>query len=110
MAFNTFNFGMTRLDAVLLATANFRLGISDYRGDGRPDFRYRARVFYGDRVIPPARQCRRWNSPRHSRPGLAREHGRKNRSHECAAFGGVRESSYCDCACHGGWVAERHAQ
>ena len=53
MAFNTFNFGMTRLDAVLLATANFRLGISDYRGDGRPDFRYRARVFYGDRVIPP---------------------------------------------------------
>jgi hypothetical protein len=53
MAFNTFNFGMTRLGAVLLATANFRLGISDYRGDGRPDFRYRARVFYGDRVIPP---------------------------------------------------------
>jgi hypothetical protein len=52
MAFNTFNFGMTRLDAVLLATTNFRLGISDYRGDGRPDFRYRARVFYGDRVIP----------------------------------------------------------
>jgi len=52
MAFNTFNFGMTRLDAVLLATTNFRLGISDYRGDGRPDFRYRARVFYGDRIIP----------------------------------------------------------
>ena len=52
MAFNTLNFGMTRLDAVLLASTDFRLGISDYRGDGRPDFRYRARVFYGDRVIP----------------------------------------------------------
>src|SRR5438477_7974798 len=52
MAFNTFNFGMTRLDAVRLATTNFRLGISDYRGDGRPDFRYRGRVFYGDRVVP----------------------------------------------------------
>ena len=52
MAFNTLNFGMTRLDAVLLATTDFRLGISDYRGDGRPDFRYRARVFYGDTVVP----------------------------------------------------------
>jgi hypothetical protein len=52
LAFNTLNFGMTRLDAVLLATTDFRLGISDYRGDGRPDFRYRARVFYGDTVIP----------------------------------------------------------
>jgi hypothetical protein len=52
LAFNTLNFGMTRLDAVLLATTDFRLGISDYRGDGRPDFRYRARVFYGDKVIP----------------------------------------------------------
>jgi IPT/TIG domain-containing protein len=52
LAFNTLNFGITRLDAVLLATTDFRLGISDYRGDGRPDFRYRARVFYGDKVIP----------------------------------------------------------
>jgi len=52
LAFNTLNFGMTRLDAVLLATTDFRLGIADYRSDGRPDFRYRARVFYGDRVLP----------------------------------------------------------
>jgi hypothetical protein len=52
LAFNTLNFAMTRLDAVLLATTDFRLGIADYRSDGRPDFRYRARVFYGDRVIP----------------------------------------------------------
>ncbi len=52
LAFNSLNFGMTRLNAVLLATTNFRIGISDYRGDGRPDYRYHARVFYGDNVAP----------------------------------------------------------
>jgi hypothetical protein len=51
-AFNTSNFGTSRLDAILQATTNFRIGIADYRGDGRPDFRYRARVFYGDNITP----------------------------------------------------------
>jgi len=51
-AFNTLNFGLTRLDANLLATTDFRVGIADYRGDGRPDYRYHARVFYGDTVAP----------------------------------------------------------
>lgn len=51
--FNTGTFGLTRLDHVsLLRATDFRLGIADYRGDGRPDFQYHARVFYGDRVIP----------------------------------------------------------
>jgi hypothetical protein len=49
-SFNTSTFGLTRLDAVLLATTNFRLGIADLRGDGRPDYLYRTRVFYGDQV------------------------------------------------------------
>jgi hypothetical protein len=51
-AFNTFNVAMTRLDAVLNVSTDFRVGIADQRGDGRPDYRYRVRVLYGDKVIP----------------------------------------------------------
>jgi hypothetical protein len=51
-AFNTSVTGETRLDAEILKSTNFRLGIADYRGDGRPDYRYNARVFYGDKVLP----------------------------------------------------------
>ena len=51
-AFNSLNFGMSRLDALILASTTFRLGIFDYRGDGRPDYQYHARVFYGDTVSP----------------------------------------------------------
>ena len=28
------------------------MGIADYRGDGRPDYRYHARIFYGNQVTP----------------------------------------------------------
>jgi IPT/TIG domain-containing protein len=52
MAFNSANFGMTRLDATLQASTAFRLGIFDYRSDGRPDYRYHARVFYADNLVP----------------------------------------------------------
>ena len=51
-AFNSLNFGMSRLNAQILTSTNFRLGIFDYRGDGRPDYHYHARVFYGDSVSP----------------------------------------------------------
>jgi hypothetical protein len=51
-AFNTVNPGETRLDAQILQGTNFRLGIADYRGDGRPDYRYQARVLYGDNLSP----------------------------------------------------------
>ena len=51
-AFNTAFFGATRLDAQILQPTTFRLGIADYRGDGRPDYRYNARVFYGDTLTP----------------------------------------------------------
>jgi IPT/TIG domain len=50
--FNTTTFATARLDAVLLASTNFRIGVADFRGDGRPDYFYRARVFYGDHVAP----------------------------------------------------------
>lgn len=50
--FNSAVFGMTRLDASLLAATNFRIGISDDRGDGRPDFHYHAHILYADTVAP----------------------------------------------------------
>ena len=36
-AFNQLPFGVTRLDANILASSDFLIGISDVRGDGRPD-------------------------------------------------------------------------
>ncbi|HUK48424.1 MAG TPA: IPT/TIG domain-containing protein [Terriglobales bacterium] len=51
-AFNTVNFGETRLDAQIFQSTTFRVGITDYRGDGRPDYRYNARVLYGDNINP----------------------------------------------------------
>jgi len=51
-AFNTIFSAETRLDATLLQSTVFRLGIADYRGDGRPDYRYHAQVFYGDNIFP----------------------------------------------------------
>jgi hypothetical protein len=51
-AFNSSIFGMTMLNAQLLQTSGFRIGVSDIRGDGRPDYRYLARILYGDQVNP----------------------------------------------------------
>ena len=50
--FNSSTLGLTRLDATLLATRDFRIGIADQRGDGRPDYRYHAHVLYADTVLP----------------------------------------------------------
>ena len=51
-AFNSSVFGMTMLNAQLLQASGFVIGISDFRGDGRPDYRYLARILYGDQVSP----------------------------------------------------------
>ena len=51
-AFNTTVFGETRLDAQILQSSSFRVGFADYRGDGRPDYHYNARVFYADSLNP----------------------------------------------------------
>jgi hypothetical protein len=51
-AFNSAVFGTTVLNAQLLEPISFRIGIADIRGDGRPDYRYHARVLYGDHVTP----------------------------------------------------------
>jgi hypothetical protein len=51
-AFNSSVFGMTMLNAQLSQASGFRVGVSDIRGDGRPDYRYLARILYGDQVNP----------------------------------------------------------
>ena len=50
--FNQLTAGMTRLDAQVLSSGNLIVGISDVRGDGRPDYRYHAQVLYADTVSP----------------------------------------------------------
>ncbi|HVZ61817.1 MAG TPA: hypothetical protein VG892_13610, partial [Terriglobales bacterium] len=44
--------GLTQLVAKYTLTRQFKLGIADYRGDGRPDFGYRARFFYAGDIEP----------------------------------------------------------
>jgi IPT/TIG domain len=51
-AFNTSTLGLTQLNAAFYQSTSFRMGLFDIRGDGRPDYRYRARIFYGDNVNP----------------------------------------------------------
>ena len=51
--FNSETFGMSRLDAQVLNSNSFIIGISDLRGDGRPDYHYHAHVLYGDSASPP---------------------------------------------------------
>jgi hypothetical protein len=50
--FNSETFGMSRLDAQVLSSNSFIIGISDLRGDGRPDYHYHAHVLYGDSANP----------------------------------------------------------
>jgi hypothetical protein len=52
-AINTPVPGLTRLDAQILSPTQFVVGVADFRGDGRPDYRYHAHVLYGDSVVPP---------------------------------------------------------
>jgi hypothetical protein len=51
-AFNSSIFATTELSAQILQTTSFRIGIADIRGDGRPDYRYQARLLYGDHITP----------------------------------------------------------
>ncbi len=50
--FNSEVFATSRLDAQVLSSNTFIIGIADLRGDGRPDYSYHAHVLYGDTVIP----------------------------------------------------------
>jgi hypothetical protein len=44
--------GLTTLPVLTTADSEVRLGVSDMRGDGRPDYLYRGRVLYADTVRP----------------------------------------------------------
>jgi hypothetical protein len=51
-AFNSETWGMTRLDAQFFTSTMYRMSVSDFRGDGRPDYFYRASLLYADTVTP----------------------------------------------------------
>ena len=51
-AFNTPTWGLTRLDAQFGVTDTYRVGVADFRGDGRPDYFYQASLLYSDTVTP----------------------------------------------------------
>jgi len=51
-AFNTPTPGLTRLDAQFSTTDTYRVGVADFRGDGRPDYFYQASLLYSDTVTP----------------------------------------------------------
>jgi hypothetical protein len=59
-AFNQ-GFALTRLDTSVFSAGTFRIGIADFRGDGRPDYAYHAHVLYGD-TISPARSSTAGNT------------------------------------------------
>jgi hypothetical protein len=50
--FNSPPFAQTLLNAQIATSTNFLIGISDVRGDGRPDYQYHAQVLYADSVSP----------------------------------------------------------
>jgi Bacterial Ig-like domain (group 1) len=50
--FNSETFAMTLLNAQIYNSNSFIIGISDLRGDGRPDYQYHAHILYGDSVVP----------------------------------------------------------
>ncbi len=52
-AFNSDIFAMSRLDAQFNTSDTYRVGVADYRGDGRPDYFYQASLLYSDTLTPP---------------------------------------------------------
>jgi hypothetical protein len=61
-AFGSMQTGVTQLVVDVNLEDDYKLGISDMRGDGRPDFSYEARVLYAD-TISPARASVHNNTP-----------------------------------------------
>lgn len=52
LAFNGAVEGLTKLPVLTLADSEIRIGVSDARGDGRPDYLYHGRILYADSVQP----------------------------------------------------------
>jgi len=51
-AFNTTSLGMTATSLTTTTAEQLRFVIADTRGNGRPDFAYKARVLYADSIVP----------------------------------------------------------
>jgi IPT/TIG domain len=51
-AFNGAGTGMTTLTTSITQPTQLRIAIADKRGDGRPDYNYKARVLYADSLTP----------------------------------------------------------
>ncbi|HUS19069.1 MAG TPA: IPT/TIG domain-containing protein [Terriglobales bacterium] len=51
-AFNTSVTGQTKISATTGTETDLMIGISDFRGDGRPDYQYHARLLYVDSLAP----------------------------------------------------------
>jgi hypothetical protein len=43
---------LTSLPVLTVADSDVRIGLADFRGDGRPDYAYRGRILYADTVTP----------------------------------------------------------
>jgi len=50
--FNGIVAGLTALPALTGADSEVRIGLADWRGDGRPDYAYHGRILYADSVTP----------------------------------------------------------
>ncbi len=44
--------GLTTLPVLTIGDSAVRIGLADFRGDGRPDYAYRGRILYADSVTP----------------------------------------------------------
>ena len=44
--------GLTTLPVLTIADSEVRIGLGDFRGDGRPDYAYHGRILYADSVSP----------------------------------------------------------
>jgi len=44
--------GLTTLPVLTVADSEVRIGLADFRGDGRPDYAYHGRILYADSVSP----------------------------------------------------------
>lgn len=51
-ALNGSEIGLTTLPVLTVADSEVRVGLADFRGDGRPDYAYRGRILYADSVSP----------------------------------------------------------
>ncbi len=50
--FNGSVVGLTTLPVLTIADSEVRIGLADFRGDGRPDYAYHGRILYADSVSP----------------------------------------------------------